>query len=92
MDNVTIINTPLAMQAAFKLLKSDVAAFTKRLGAHSDELQKLNARFAAQQVLEKAEARKEVAARRKLQVASLGDDLAKMTKRVKRHPTGHGAY
>jgi hypothetical protein len=84
-DNVVKLNTPFQISADLKILKADCIAFTKRLGAYSAELEKLSARFAAQDTLQKAEKKQ---ARRKLraaQVDALASDLSKfdrgMTKR-----------
>ena len=92
--SITELNTPFKISADLKLLKADCLAFTKLVKAHSNELEKISARYAArfaeQQVLEKAQAR---AAKKKLrdaQVNKLGEDLAKfdagMTKRAKHRP------
>jgi hypothetical protein len=81
MSNVTKLNTPLMIQAEFKILKADCISFTKRLGAYSDALQKLNACHAAQQVLEKAQEKKAQALQkardRAAAIDTLGRDLSK---------------
>jgi len=89
MGTVTKLKTPFSMQAEFNLLKADCLEFSKRVEVHSDALEKLSARYAAQQVLEKAQAKETRRALRKVQVNKLGADIASfdagMTKRAKRN-------
>jgi hypothetical protein len=89
---VVTLNTPLMLQSEFKLLVKDLNSFTKQLAIQTDLIQKMNKWVDSVKALEKARDKETQRKLKQAQVNSLGDDLAKMSKRVRRHPTNRGAY